>query len=262
MENRTYRIDTTNDFNSAVNDFEEKIKNLHHKRCNVCRSVAIDLDLKRKRDGSGRVMCKVCVKNNYNEQDMQSILPVWSDENGKVCYHLPPKLLGLREGEKLIISPYLVYVPLHHLRKGQLASKGHVCCFPQDIPSFTSTLPRLPKDAQLIKVIRSYQDANDTDMPIKTKDFSIRRDKICAALLWLKKHSMVFKDITIDFDNLSWMEESSEMELPPVSCHEEAMNPTEFDYDTGNNDRGPAPEEQYSNLFSHEHIEQEHTYGS
>ena len=85
-------------------------------------------------------------------------------------------------------------------------------------------------------------------MPIKTKDFSIRRDKIFAALLWLKKHSMVFKVITIDFGNLSWMKDTSEMELPPVSCHEEAMDSKEFEYDIGNNDRGPAPE-QCSNYF-------------
>jgi hypothetical protein len=173
---------------------------------------------------------------------MLQILPVWTDLLGVVHYHLPKQLLGLREGEKLIISPYLVYVPLHHLRKGQLAMQGHVCCFPQDVPSFVSKLPRLPKDANLIRVIRNYRDNSDDSGETKVKHFLIRRPQVEDALLWLKQFSKAFVDVELDFTNFDWMCGLQEMQLPGIS-HTQDLSDDEYLFNRGNNDQGPSPEQ-------------------
>lgn len=171
---------------------------------------------------------------------MQTVLPVWTDDNNIVRYDLPQELQGLRDGEKLLISPYLVYVPLYHLRKGQLASQGHVCCFPQDVASLCVTLPRLPQDTHLIKVIRQYN--YDDRESQGTKIFSIRRYKIEKALTWLKKYSVAFDGIEIDFrNNLNWMDGQDEKELDPYPSIQQEMSEDEFLYGENSDDKGPAP---------------------
>ena len=247
--------DASQEFHTTALLFEKLTDDLCHQRCNVCRSISININLTAKRDGSGRVLCNICNRNNFTQEDMLQILPVWIDTEGLVHYELPCELKGLREGEKLLISPYLVYVPLHHLRKGQLASQGHVCCFPQDIPSVSMKLPRLPKDTQLIKVVRRYKDDCNE---IKTRDFVIRRNKVAAALTWLKIHSKVFEEVEIDMQNLSWMADSEEMELPALA-HQEHMSQNEYEHNTGSNDRGPAPD-QCPDLNTHDMMHQQ-TYG-
>jgi hypothetical protein len=156
-------------------------------------------------------VCTFCYKRKIAPKDMLTTLPVWTDKNGKTCFDLPEQLKHLREGEKLLISPYLVYIPLLHLKKGQLACQGHVCCFPQDIPSFSKVLPRLPHDCHLLQVIKKYKDVCGD---IQSKAFSIRKHKVLNALRWLKEFNLVFDDIHIDESNLSWMEGETEKCLP------------------------------------------------
>ena len=238
------------DVHNEIVDFEKKLESIRHQKCPVCRAVKLVSKKKLDKDGSSVAKCDLCKRKNFTEEDMLSILPVWYDKFGSVCYHLPQELIDLREGEKLIIAPYLVYVPLQHLKKGQLACQGHVCCFPQDVASFSSKLPRLPKDTHLIKVVRRYKDDNGS---IKSKDFSIRRHKVAEALTWLKNHSKAFEQIEIDLQNLNWMEDDEEKELP-APCHEEQMNPSIDENGKGPNDLGPSPS-QYSDVLADEEME-------
>jgi hypothetical protein len=144
---------------------------------------------------------------------MDKILPVWKDVNGNVQYNLPHQLQDLSEAEKLLISPYLVYVPLHHMAKGQIGCKGHVCCFQQDVASISNILPRLPSDVSLVRVVKKFKE--DTG-EISSKIFTVRRKKVIEALHWLKTYSVVFEDIDIDVDRLSWMCHNDEAPLPAV----------------------------------------------
>ena len=87
---------------------------------------------------------------------MYKDLPIWYDKEGNVQYYLPPELTCLQEGEKLLIQQVAVYVPLLHLKDGQIGSRGHVCSFVQDISSICTILLRLFNDVQFVKVVKKY----------------------------------------------------------------------------------------------------------
>ena len=136
-------------------------------------------------------------------------LPVWIDDNGQEMYHLPDELIGLREGEKLLIQMVSPYIPLKYLKIGAYGSEGHVCCFPQDIKEVYKTLPK--KKVEAIKIIKGFKNEDGTD---NETTFMIRRTKVLNALKWLKKYNVIYRElVTIDPSNLDWMESDEEREL-------------------------------------------------
>ena len=136
-------------------------------------------------------------------------LPIWLDDTGTPMYHLPDELLGLREGEKLLIQMVSPYVPLRYLKLGAYGSEGHVCCFPQKVEEVYCTLPR--KKVKAIKVIKGYKNEDGTQ---GETTFMIRRTKVLQALRWLKKYNAIYRDqVTIDESNLDWMDSDEEKEL-------------------------------------------------
>ena len=101
-------------------------------------------------------LCTTCQGNKSRNENKEIDLPVWFDKNGMVQYHLPKKLQNLREGEKLLIQQVSAYVPLLHLKDGQIGLRGHVCSFVQDVNTVCKDLPRLPDDIQFVKVVKTY----------------------------------------------------------------------------------------------------------
>jgi hypothetical protein len=163
------------------------------------------------------------------------VLPLWTNEDGVTQYHVPEELSCLSEGEKLLIQQISVYVPLHHLKYGQLGAQGHIVSFPQDISEICKELPRLPNDVSLICVIKSFQ---LQDGEISSKSFMIHKEKVLAALRWLKKFNVLYADIEIIEDNMSWIENGINQQLPPTIVETILDESTNRDY--GQEDRGPA----------------------
>ena len=117
----------------------------------------------------------------------------------------------LREGEKLLIQKVAPYVPLLHLKDGQIASQGHICSFRQDISSVCNILPRLPSDVHFVKVVKTYLGAGAEKTNIM---FRIRKAEVLDALRWLKKYNRDYANIEIEESNLNWIENEVEQELP------------------------------------------------
>ena len=92
--------------------------------CEKCQIVALSNTKFHKRRNGG-YLCSKC--KSKKESIDQMCLPTWKDSTGNLHFGLPPELRDLTEAEKLLISRTDLYVPLHHLRGGQLAVKGHVC---------------------------------------------------------------------------------------------------------------------------------------
>jgi hypothetical protein len=158
---------------------------------------------------------------------------VWIDDDGITQYHLPEELECLREAEKLLIAQVSAYVPLHHLRKGQLGCRGHTCCFTQvrqilsfmthgmmwltlflyhqDINEVCTRLPRTPENAKLIRVIRKFRLGTNE---IGVKAFSVRREVVLKALRWLKQYNVLYKEIEIVEENLK--NHQNRRQLPPM----------------------------------------------
>jgi hypothetical protein len=138
--------------------------------------------------------------NNY-------ALPTWHTVNDDgetvVHYDIPEELADLTLAEKLLIQRLSPIIPLVHLKHGVYGSRGHVCTYPKDIGPICNVLPRLPKDVEIVKVVRTY---TGRDGKPKSRGFNVRREKVLRALKWLKKHNPIYQDIEIQASNLNWME--------------------------------------------------------
>ena len=156
-------------------------------------------------------ICTVCQASHTRKEKTEQDLPIWYDKESNVQYYLPPQLRCLREGEKLLIQQVAAYVPLLHLKDGQIGSRGHVCSFVQDLSSICTVLPRLPDDVQFVKVVKKYlQEGGET----ASKTFTIRKQVVLHALNWLKEYNVEYKNIEIKESNLDWIENSDSQELP------------------------------------------------
>ena len=116
-------------YDECVSAYETKLKRLTHRHCEICHSVSLNISVSS--NIYSTFVCSVCKDGKLNDNKVRHSLPTWIDDNGTVQYKLPTELSTLREGEKLLIAQISVYIPLFHLKAGQLGSKGHVCSFPQ-----------------------------------------------------------------------------------------------------------------------------------
>jgi hypothetical protein len=190
-------------------DFEAKVSDIKHGFCSSCMCVSLKLELVNKGDGSK--VCKHCKFRKTYTKDQNTTHPVWFNKDDQPQYQVPKELENLREAEKLLISMVSVYIPLQHLCKGQLGCHGHVCCFCQEIGEICMKLPRMPHDVQVIRVVRKFV-LDGGEIGVKT--FSVRKDVVLAALRWLKENNILYKDIEIAEENLDWIEDGVEQELP------------------------------------------------
>ena len=205
---------------SANLEFENKMKDLKHKHCPCCQRGGLFVDLVLPK-GSNVKICTKCVEANQNST--AEGLPLWTDCHGNPQYNIPKELACLREGEKLLIQQLSCYVPILHLKHGQLGSQGHVCSFSLDISEVCKTLPRFPADVKVLKVVKNFQlDEGE----IGTKAFYIRENEVLSALHWLKEYNILYRDIEIAESNLDWITDGKEQEL---SCevHQSETDPTE-----------------------------------
>ena len=138
-------------FEEAVQEFESKCQALSHFCFQSCQMTGITMRPSHKNG----LLCTTCQASCTNKEKIEKDLPIWYDKNKIVQYNLPEQLNCLREGEKLLIQQISAYVPLLHLKNGQIGSRGHVCSFVQDISSICTKLPRLPDDIQFIKVVKN-----------------------------------------------------------------------------------------------------------
>ena len=116
-------------YDEEMKEFESKCQGLKHFCCQNCQMTGISIK-QSQRNGS---ICTTCQALHASKEEMEKDLPVWYDKEDIVHYDLPPELECLQEGEKLLIQQVAAYVPLLHLKDGQIGSRGHVCSFVQDI---------------------------------------------------------------------------------------------------------------------------------
>lgn len=91
--------------------------------------------------------------------------------------------------------------------------KGHFISFIQDIVAVANSFPRVNS-----KVIRFFKKLNSYEkgIPNEIKAFFVRRDKVMNSLFWLKKYNVLYQELSIDEDNLSWMNVKNEAEMASI----------------------------------------------
>ena len=238
------------DFQNAVQEFETKCQAISHFYCQSCQRIGITIKQSHKNES----LCTLCQGSKSKNENRIEDFPIWFDKHGLVQYHLPKELQNLREGEKLLIQQVSAYVPLLHLKDGQIGSRGHVCSFVQDISSICTVLPRLPNDVHFIKVVKKYlQEGGE----VVSKMFSIRKDSVLDALRWLKEHNLEYTNIEIKESNLDWIENNKEQELPPslIQLDDEGISNL-----PGSVDMGPSHSQTLSGLqYNSQEEEEAHT---
>ena len=215
-----FNVSKESEMYKTMIEFEKRMKDVKHKKCTMCKSVSLNLKLLPKLG-----ICKNCkVRNEERKRNGQAKkiprhLPVWYDLENKARFDIPKELSELREGEKLMIQQIAPYIPLVHLRHGVHGSRGHVCSFPQEIEEICKILPR--KKVKALKVIKSF---NTKEKETREITFMVRRNVVLQALVWLKNNNRVYKDITIDENNMDWMEGLEEKELDVEVTHDDDID--------------------------------------
>jgi hypothetical protein len=225
---------------ACIREFENRMGDLTHKRCDVCHRVSLNLRLLKARQLEGISRCVDCSGKTEADLLKDHMLPVWYDRSNQVQYTVPKALSILREGEKLLIQMVSPYVPLVHIKNGTCGIKGHVCSFPQRVSDVITTLPRLPDDVKLVKMVRNFR---KKDGETGTKAFVIRRPVVMNALYWLVQHNRVYREeVTINLSNMEWMGDNDEMELPDIDLDQANENGVaESAGQEENPDLGPSP---------------------
>ena len=141
------------EFIQVTKEFDKLNETLVYRRCTACRQIKLDLQVELLcfQDDQHHLCtsCKYYTQSNIKQ--LHQSLPVWWDDNDKIQFQLPEEMIGLREGEKLMIQKYSAYIPIHHLYKGQAGAKGHCCAFKQNIMDVTLVLPKNLRISNLSK---------------------------------------------------------------------------------------------------------------
>jgi len=92
---------------------------------------------------------------------------------------------GLSQVEKMLISAVIPIMSIYRSPHGQFGYKGHVINLLKDIVTFATSLPRLPKELDVLTVRKEGSDSTH-------RDVRVRNTVVLNALLWLKQHNQYF----------------------------------------------------------------------
>ena len=95
--------------------------------------------------------------------------------------------------EEMLISAVMPIMSVYRLPLGQYGYSGHVVNLPQDVASFSHSLPRLP--SQLDVIVVRKEGANQSH-----RDFRVRRAVVHRALQWLVAHNQYYHSVGVTID--------------------------------------------------------------
>ena len=104
----------------------------------------------------------------------------------------------------MLISAVIPIMTIYRLPHGQYGYRGHVINLPQDLITFATSLPRLPKELDILIVRKEGSDCTH-------QDFRVRKSVVLGALLWLKHHNKYYRNVNIDYDSLNELPEDGNL---------------------------------------------------
>jgi hypothetical protein len=190
--------------------FEKDMFNLHFNHCHVCRRRKLNLSVNKK---GLCIRCQKEKQGNHKFSNRNKALPTWVDKNGTIRYEIPKELSELQLAEKMLIQQVSPFIPVIHIKNGTLGSRGHVCSFNQDITNICKVFPKLPSEVTMVKVVRSSV-TKDNDRIERA--FTVNKQRVINALVWLKDHNYLYADIKIDKERFAWMGGEAECNLKDI----------------------------------------------
>ena len=125
----------------------------------------------------------------------------YSQANNMNPGSVPECLQDLTQIEEMLIARASPIMYIYKKQGGQRGYKGHVLNLSQDVQSLLDKLPPNINNLPILVLRRSG--TNDT-----YADFTVRRDKILNALIWLQKNNPFYKSIVIDHINIQQLPEN------------------------------------------------------
>ena len=192
--------------------FEHKMRTLDLQTCSVC--------LENKLEFKEKKVCETCSKKNHSKSDyflQNNLHPVWYERDSEGCikmgddgkpvvrYDVPSELADLTMAEKLLIRRCSPFIPSMHIKDGIYGINGHCVCFPQDIDSMCEELPQT--QSNMVIFVRHISDHHEGKQ--QSRHYKVRKERVLAALRWLKIHHRGYHDITISESNLDWIKNGS-----------------------------------------------------
>ena len=163
-----------------MRSFHVKQQKWHQKQCNICHETWPT------RVNSSEFVY-ICIRCKRDKHEVK----LFSADNDMNPGEVPPSLEGLTQVEEMLIARAHPIMSVYHRKGGQRGYSGHAINLPQDIQGFLNELPCHISDLPLLVIWQ--QGSNDT-----RKDWIVRRDRVLAALLWLRDNNKFYKDIEID----------------------------------------------------------------
>ena len=104
----------------------------------------------------------------------------------------------------MLTSAVIPIMSIYRLPHGQYGYKGHVINLPQDITTLATSLPRLPKELDILTVRKDSSDSTHCD-------FRVRKAAVLNTLLCLKQHNKYYRKIYIDYTALNVLPEDGNL---------------------------------------------------
>ena len=206
---------------ALLKKLNEKLADIKFETCDYCLEEGFNMQV-------DLGMCATCKRDNGD--------PVrkWSAENGvhpgiycffainvnllTECFisamNIPPCLKGLTDMEEMLIARVKACMQVRWTKGRQLCYQDHIVNFRQDITEIATKLPRLPEDTDVV-IIRK----EDVDMSSHV-DFTVRREKVKAALQYKIAHDPDYADLTIDEEALEQLPERGSVAHRLPYCRE------------------------------------------
>ena len=105
---------------------------------------------------------------------------------------------------------------IYRLPYGQYGYSGHIVNLPQDVVSFSNSLPRLPSELDVLVVRKENEQTH--------RDFRVRRAVVQQALEWLLHNNTYYQanQVQLNQDALAQLPEDGDMCSPRSSFHSTA----------------------------------------
>ena len=94
----------------------------------------------------------------------------------------------------MLVSAVMPIMSIYRLPHGQYGYSGHVINLPQDVCSFSRSLPRLPSELDVIIVRKEGTHQSH-------RDFRVRTSVVYQALQWLIMHNKYYRALNVCIDD-------------------------------------------------------------
>ena len=174
---------------NAGKKFDKAISDLKYTTCSRCGRTFPGLTI-----SSG--LCMPCKQDPTQKK--------FTAENNMDPGVVPDELKDLTYIEQMLIAQIHPVVSLYKIQGGQIAYKGNVINFRQNIESYTTVLPHAPSDLPSTILFGK-------DTPSGVAHFRASASKLRNALVWLKRHNHYYQTITISDENLKTIEQNGDL---------------------------------------------------